>query len=61
MIALTAAHEEERRARENLRDALRSTVPDPGRAAAVMAAADSWRRASLRAAEQRREEERCPQ
>lgn len=53
--------DEERRAKETLREALRSTVPDPVRAVAVMAAADSWRRASLRAAQHRKEVERCHQ
>lgn len=51
--------EEERKARQNLGEALRATVPDPARAQAVRAAADSWRRASLRVADARREEERC--
>lgn len=58
-MSLRELEDEERRAKETLRDALRSTVADPARGAAVMAAADSWRRASLRAADHRKEAERC--
>lgn len=43
--------DEERKARQTLGEALRATVPDPARAQAVMSAADSWRRASLRLAD----------